>query len=211
MRWPKAGDNPFLTEGSESNRRTLANLRWLANFRTDDSQLAEGFKEAADMIVGKLANTKAGKHPDIYFFPVAFLYRHSLELQMKDLLRLAISLKLIEKNETVEKVLGSHSLASLWHHTRLALVAHWPKDPKGTLKGVSAVIQKLHEADSSGQTFRYTKDRDGTSNIQKLPESVSLTRLRDTCEAISNFFYGCSAEFEHMIETDAEMRDHYEP
>ena len=113
IRWPKAGDNPFLLDGSSSNRSTLANLQWLVRFRTDDSVLAEGFKEAADMIVAELERGENSKHPDIYFFPVAYLYRHSVELQMKEILRQAISLGLVEKSEKLNEVLGDHSLASL--------------------------------------------------------------------------------------------------
>ena len=116
IRWPKAGDNPFLVAGSDENRSTLANLGWLLHFRTDDSMLAEGFKEAADMIVQKLQRGKNSKHPDIYFFPVAYLYRHSFELQMKDLLRLALKLKLIENSGPLERAMQDHRLAGLWHH-----------------------------------------------------------------------------------------------
>ena len=210
LKWPKAGDDPFLVAGSNSNRSTLANLRWLEHFHTDDSFLAEAFKESADIVVERLKRTKHGRHPDIYFFPVASLYRHSLELQLKDILRLAVRLRMIGK-DVIEKVSFSHSLDALWQRTRPVLVAHWPEGPKEPLEGVDAIIRRLHTADSSGQSFRYTKDRKGSSNIKRLPDSVSLTQLRDTCSAISNFFSGCAAQFENLLEVEDETRSHYEP
>lgn len=209
IKWPKAGDNPFLTGAADPQSPTWVNLSWLSNLRVNDSFLAEGFKEAADKIVDQLEKGASVRHPDIYFLPIAFLYRHSFELQMKHIIRLGLDLGLISSSENIDQVLTSHKLASLWHHARQVIVACWKDGHSPSLSGASAIIQKFHEADSSGQGFRYTKDANGESTLAKLPESVSLIQLRDTSEALFNLLDGCISGLENALELENEMRAEY--
>jgi hypothetical protein len=196
MKWPKVGDNPFLVRASDSRSRTWASLSWLANLDIDDSFLAAGFKEAADIIVGQLEQSTERKRADILFLPIAYLYRHSFELQMKRIIRLGIALKLKKDGEAVKKALGSHNLATLWHHARAVIIAAWPNGSKSGLSGPSAIVQKFHEADKSGQGLRYTRDLDGKSTLHKLPKSVSLTQLRDVSGGFFNLLGGCVTHLE---------------
>jgi hypothetical protein len=86
-RWPKKGDNPFLAAAADLSSSTWAALHWLASRNVGDSFLAQSFKEAGDKIVKELSHGEDLEHGEKFFLPIAYLYRHSLELKMKGIIR----------------------------------------------------------------------------------------------------------------------------
>lgn len=61
------------------DRKKNVFLDWLGEFQP--SAMVGGYGEAADLVVaGSAADVR---HPDRHFYPVAFLYRHASELQLK--------------------------------------------------------------------------------------------------------------------------------
>jgi hypothetical protein len=104
------------------NRLTNVVLSWFRMFG-DEEQVADGFKEAADLIVDGLSEGKRLEHPDKFFWPVSYLYRHALELKLKEILRTAHQLSLTSLEPTK---LGSHDLMFLWKRAREALKAWCP-------------------------------------------------------------------------------------
>jgi len=186
-RWPKKGDDPFLAKSADPNSPTWASLQWLVSMRVDDTLLADAFKEAGDKVVEELSRGKEGEHPDMYFLPIAYLYRHALQLKMKRIIRLGIKLYLVELDENLEASLEKHKLHQLWNFTREVIEGYWPKSAKEDLNAAGKIVQEFHKIDKSGQRLRYTKDKDGKSTLAVLPESVQLTHLRDVFEAVFNY------------------------
>ena len=78
-------------------------------------QHAEAFKIAADMILDSHEAAVKGPHHDALLYPVLYLYRHCLELKLKDLVLLGVKCGDFELCE-VQKVLGR---------------CHQPHRPKG--------------------------------------------------------------------------------
>jgi len=128
FRWPQKGDNPFLVTAIELNSSTWASLPWLASLKVDDSFLAAAFKEAGDKIVKELGRSEDFQHPDKFFMPIAYLYRHSLELKMKTIVRLGRSLELIESGQKLSRVLRSHNLYQLWNFVRAVVEVYSPDE-----------------------------------------------------------------------------------
>lgn len=77
--WPKDTDKVF-AEGSYGPAQAYLQF---AKFHQSDVTLADAFKNAADMIVSQIAEGKLDGHADYYFFPVAYMYRHAVELYLK--------------------------------------------------------------------------------------------------------------------------------
>lgn len=209
FRWPKKGDNPFLVKAAEPNSPTWASLRWLSSLRVDDSFLAVAYKEAGDKIVRELARGKDFQHPDMFFMPIAYLYRHSLELKMKEIVRLGIKLELLKADKKLQDVLDGHSLYPLWNLIRSAVEAYWPDGSKNDLNAAERIVQELHKVDKSGQNLRYSRDRSGKSTLEKLPDSVQLTHLQDVFHAIFSLLEGCEPGLNHAVETRNEMLSDY--
>jgi hypothetical protein len=187
IRWPKKGDMPFVPGGAFES--TSAQLDWLG-FMANDEMYALGFREAADAVVAYLESGADPRHPDHFFFPVTYLYRHGLELEMKALLRDGKSAGLTEVDADM---LTDHNLHKLWNKVREMLKEMYPDGGSETLNAVERIIREFHKVDPNGQCFRYAHDRNGNRTIDRAPKLVDLQHLRDTVAGVFNFLDGCSS------------------
>ncbi len=196
-RWPKKGDNPFYVKSANPNLPTWASLGWFESVNMDDSPLSFAFKECADKSIDGLKKGTSPRHSDMIFLPIAYLYRHSLELKMKQIIRLALKINLIENNGKISKLLDSgHELYPLWNYVKKCVVSFWPEAPDNDLTTVERIVQILHNIDKSGQELRYTKNSKGQSSLSNLPNSVDLIHFKDVFEGVFNLLDGCEFAFE---------------
>jgi hypothetical protein len=184
IRWPKKGDSLFPRNAFDPHSPTWVNLEWLAGWVSDDSLYALAFKEAGDKIIKELSRGEDLRHPDMFFMPIAYLYRHSLELSMKQIIRLGIGLEFVEENESVRSALKNHDLNKLWCYVRRVAKEGSTKDE---LDAVGRVIQALHVIDKSGQSLRYSKNSSGKKTIKDYPQFVRLEELQKVVEGVFNF------------------------
>ncbi len=205
IRWPSKGDNPFPSKSENPNSKTWCSLDWMANFNIDDSSYAEAFKSAGDKIISELARGEDVIHPDMYFFPIVYLYRHCLELKMKEIIRLGAVLELISQSKKMQEVLDSHNLHALWNKVKATITKYWPNGPKDELLSAEKIILDFHKVDEDGQTVRYSRDKKGNRTIDQMPSSVQLLNLKDVFEAIYNFLDGCEEGLEDGRQTRNEM------
>lgn len=184
MPWPHRGQKPFLPGESPY---TNCDLKWLSILSSGEALMAEGFKLAADRVVESLESGSDRRHPDQYFYPVAYLYRHFLELEMKCVYTDAMRL-LREKPD--RSLLTSHNLYQLWDSTRAVLERLFPEEPKGTLADTGRIIEQFHALDKTGQAFRYSTDTKGRPHLKKAPRMVDLANLRNVVACLAAFFDG---------------------
>jgi len=210
-RWPKKGDDPFLIKPTSRLSPTWASLHWMENMRVNDSLLASAFKECGDKIIDELDKTNNRRHADIYFFPIGYLYRHALELKMKQIIRLALNMDLLKENKKIREVLDGHALYPLWNYVKRSAKKFWPDSTGHELETVERVIQALHNMDKTGQRLRYTKSTDGKSTFSSLPESVDLLQFRDVFAGVFNLLDGCEEGFSEAFQAMCEMAQDYGP
>ena len=185
LKWPQRDDKAF--KGSGSRKDCLLDDFVVA----DPWAYACGFKFAADKLVD--AASADSDNPDLLFFPIAYLYRHYLELELKNFLVRARGLDLVSVKD---KTLIKHNLHKLWNKARKAITARWPNDPCN-LDTVEKIILEFHRVDPTGQGLRFAKDTKGKPHRLKLPECISLSNLkRVMMEDIETFFNGCNASLE---------------
>jgi hypothetical protein len=164
--------------------------------------LAGAFKLAADMILDAHLAAK-GPHNDILLFPVLYLYRHCVELKLKDLLLLGIRLRFFDE-AAVDKILderkgitGQHRLYALWNKARDLLAHHYQSDSQ--LKVAESMINELHQIDKDGQTLRYDRVK-GTLKLRRpkykhhgearphpvynIPETIEIANLRQSMDRL---------------------------
>jgi hypothetical protein len=145
-------------------------------------QHAEAFKVAADLILDSHEAAVGGPHNDKLLYPVLYLYRHALELKLKDLVMLGVRCGDLAFAD-VEETLGAHELCPLWTKARLFLSKHYPEDKQ--LPIIEAIIQEFHQVDRDGQTLRYDRQKDlRKRGYEKLPQYISVTNLRTTMDAV---------------------------
>jgi hypothetical protein len=138
----------------------------------------QSFKNAADIVVDQMPARNFGKH-DALLFSVAYLYRHSLELQLKCIIHLGVLTKILAK---APKCIHGHSLHPLWNSAFKVIVADGGWDEK-EIRPLGDLILELHKADPTGQEFRYPtkkqlKSKSHTPSLDALPDHVSMTELQ---------------------------------
>src|SRR5208283_6150456 len=96
---------------------------------------ATGYREAARIVANHAGESRDGK--DILVFPIAYLYRHHVELVLKGLIGTALYLTDRTRSDKLD-----HRLMPLWSALRL-LPEEVEAFPKEELDGVTAYVQQL--------------------------------------------------------------------
>lgn len=168
-------------------------LDWLEDYTP--SAMAEAFKISGDRVVDACQGDTT--HPDQFFYPAAFLYRHYLELEFKNIIAAGTKLDPAPPCETQG---WGHDLSKLWKDARLVITTVFPGDDPTALIPLDEAVAEMSEIDPDGQGFRYYTDRKGCRNLEKSPRIVSLTNLRNQMNELFEFLVGCSLGIDHAIE-----------
>ena len=188
--WPDGRKSIFDMEGGGSASSTYCSLDYL-KFWFDEDRIAQAFKRAGDCIVNSLEAGDSYGHPDELFMPVAYMYRHALEVKLKHFIRLASDQNLTGIYKS--KILESHGLKKLWKQTRHVLIKIWPKEDKTPLNNIEAFVNDFIKIDGSGQDLRYSHKAGDTGNKtnKNYPSGVDLKELKDTFAGVFNLLGGC--------------------
>ncbi len=146
-----------------------------------DTAYYEGFRSAADLVIKSLPSDEPGED-DAMFFPVAFLYRHAIENQLKYILDVCTKIEWIKEHP---KCMGGHSIEKLWSETRKVLLANgWDET---MLAPLDPYIAEMHKTDPTGQEFRYATTTKSAPSLSTVPDEISFVQLQ---QAVSFLFKG---------------------
>ena len=170
--WPAPGDRLFDERGD-----------WHTNAQISPTTFggaAGEYRHTADEIVAQLQGRQG--FPDLVARPVVYLYRHYLELQLKDTLREA---RLYFNEDPATP--GTHDLMALWRPLRQLIERRWNEgEDNGELDAVQSALAEFHAIDARGETFRYPTTRAGAP---ALPDAllINLASLRDGVAKIGGY------------------------
>jgi hypothetical protein len=183
-------DNPTITEG-EANAVPTANDRFFTDLGRPDTWASAwdrehdwyhwvtAYKYAADILVG---HRMTGPLPHKLGMPIVFLYRHHLELALKQLARQCGGLLGRDIALPVD-----HRLNNLWRFC-LALVEE--ESPGSTdsdeVQNITRLLEEFSRVDPKSDTFRYPEDTSGRPSLSGVGE-INLARIRDVVDRISLF------------------------
>lgn len=139
----------------------------------------EGYKRAADLLAQNVVATSVDQ--DILVYPIAFLYRQYIELQLKDLIR--------ESRILLGKGSGfpdNHNIKQLWelaNQLMKEIITRVDKTAgdyitKEDLTKIDEVICSFVDIDPESVAFRYSEDRDGNNTMQRLTH-INIRRLAE--------------------------------
>lgn len=152
------------------------------------SAYGDGFFKAAEVLIWWLPRRPDPVHMDELLYPVLFLYRHFVELRLKEFLHLAIALDFSPmKKRDLDR---THSLEILWARVNPVLRNRWPTAPRGPLREAARTIMRLHALDPSGQESRYPLTTKGAKSVAKIAEQFDLAILKGKMTALSNLMFG---------------------
>jgi len=137
-----------------------------------------GYKDSADILAEHLINNQYGT--DYLIYPIIFLYRHYLELQMKMIIK--DGYQLLDASKIYHKI---HNLNDLWRDCRIIVEKMWPDCDQKELNAIEECIFEFSAIDPKSQLFRYPEGRNGDILIDDI-RYVNLTNLKDVMKRIEN-------------------------
>ncbi len=164
---PKNGDMPIKQGGFH----LYAKSDWRAR--------AWGFNKAADILTNHFQKTLYGG--DLVIYPIVYLYRHHLELSLKDII--------IRGNNLLDKPIPlefDHSLNKLWNYCQLILPQIGIPTDIPEAKPFENCLKQLDQVDSQANAFRYPVTKKGKPMLTTL-DSVDLDNLRIVIARMSFF------------------------
>lgn len=183
--WPKEGDEPFLPAKDPRHEARLDMVHHTL------SLYALAYKEAADRLVS-CALRRRVVYPDWAVLPVIFLYRHYLELMLKEIICSGRRCSLKEAGISKE-----HDLSKLWNGARTVLEELWPEQGRRELRVVENCVRKFHQHDKTSQESRYPVDRDGRATLRSLTR-VDIHNLKKVMAGVASFLDGCADGIDYL-------------
>lgn len=192
---PSSEDRLFT---SQEDWRNNARLNWCHD---GWSLYASGYKEAADLLVQHVE--KRGTSQDTLVYPVLFLYRQYLELEIKDLIRQSRRLQDISGDFPTH-----HRINDLWKECHKLLSEISPGDSITELEEIARLIGEFSAVDPSSMAFRYPQDKDGNPSLPGISH-INLRNVREVIEKISFILMGASAQIGEYLSIKQDMESEF--
>ena len=169
------------------DRNNMSMLGW-APFPMD--LYASGYKEAADVLVRALVAREASLDSVVY--PLVFMYRQGLELQLELMLK--------EARHLAEEPAASdtdHKLMPLWRELRQLVEQLDPRPGDKELPAIEEFIRKLDGVDPLSFSFRYPTDKKGGGTLPNL-RHVNVRHLAEIMDSVFLMLSGISSALGEM-------------
>ncbi|MEU6554632.1 hypothetical protein ABZ915_30810 [Streptomyces sp. NPDC046915] len=194
--WPQPGQDLLTDQGHWSQ---IACVGWL---KDDWYGHAHAFRRSAEILHQQASQDTC--ELDTAFFPMAFLWRHYVELTLK---RLITDLQHL-LNEPSQEVMRTHNIEVLWRVFRpLAERAH-PNEPSTDLDNVEATLRQLHGLDPTSEGFRYPIRANGSPTLEGI-DRIHLGTFHDAMVRTANWLDSgvdlVDEELQMKAEYDREM------
>jgi len=181
----------------KSIEENIASFSIINRFSSPDMKflyLIEGYRDASFELLESVIRTETQSNlkTDSYILPIYFLYRHYLELILKDIIRqMKLKQAIIQSNESGFK--ETHSIKKLWGE--MILLYREIEYSQDRFESEERIILKIEQMDSKSTAFRYPfeSSRDGEIS-QLLPYAlVSHQELKSEMTLLSDFLEGIHA------------------
>jgi hypothetical protein len=186
----------FLLDNAEFIQisRAYPQLNACLHFAADDEHLyIAGYKRAAELLIEHVLNDKAGF--DTLIYPILFLYRQCLELQLKSLIKNGSCLL-----DSPKAAPTTHNLTNLWGDCKKILEKIFDgNDDQRSLKEIGKIIIQLSKIDPSAQAFRYPKDINGNESLSGVSH-INIKAVSDIIGAIIDLLDGAELGISEYIQ-----------
>jgi hypothetical protein len=189
--WPKLGSSIFTVR---QNGHGCACLNWAQGKLYG---YEEGYRRAANLLSEHIAATQTGM--DCLVFPLAYLWRHGLELQLKKIIVNCARLR-----DAEVRAPKSHGLVLLWKLAKAEIVALDEDEPEGT-DVVEHILQELEQLDPEATGFRYPENSRGRPNLTSPPQLLDIENFNEVLAGVHMFLSCVNAEIDQRLEWKYEM------
>jgi hypothetical protein len=140
-----------------------------------------GYRQAGEILLRWVLDQQSDQ--DFLVYPIVFLFRHHVELMLKQIIVLAARFR----GEYVDFPHG-HSLGCLWAQCKPQLVAI--HGPEAVLEPVEALVIELESMDPGSDSFRYHLDGRGRPTLPGVTH-INLHHFADVMDGLTNFLDAC--------------------
>jgi hypothetical protein len=165
---------------------------------------ATGYKEAADRLIKGINEGQHGQ--DYLVFPIFFLYRHYLEVSIKELIKECQPLLGITPPSGIQrkkegKILAAqgHDLGGLWAYLKELVPGIYPGLADEALWGIDRMVEAFHRHDQSGDAGRYPVGLGGERALSDLSE-INLRKLAEHMGEAEGGFWRIHGAIDFMHE-----------
>lgn len=157
----------------------------------------EGYKNAGDILVSYVDSQKSNQ--DTLVFPIVFMYRHYLELILKEINR--ISSIILEKD-----CLKTHDLDILWNVDKKDYEKiSGERISKTDLYMIDNFIKQISYIDKKSDSFRYPIHNDGSQSLEGITH-INLMQFSEYMNTIYSLLNGLSAYLHEVLDYVLERR-----
>ena len=143
----------------------------------------EGYKHAADHIYNRIGDEDRFMRKGFLILPMVFLYRHFVELSLKDIVALG---NYLENGDYTYPT--NHKLSGLWKLARDLLVGIVHGCTDEDLDAMGELIGQLDAVDPESFAFRYPVKKDWRPSLPNL--EFNLMQFRESIDKMTSFFEG---------------------
>ena len=151
---------------------------------------------------------------DLLVYPVIFLYRHHIELALKNIIMQAPYLIERELTDPEKSHLKTHRLDFLWADLKpiwaeLCKEAGWDALDLADVQGIDDYIAQLSAMDADSFAFRYTRSKKGGRSLPSELKRINLRHFAETIERLADYLDGMDAALYSLMEAKSEMETEY--
>lgn len=162
----------------------------ISHWGNADFAYKAGFRVAAIQLTERMCDNPSSQ--DCIVYPIVYLYRHHIELALKNVIRLSAQLldQSISNNQ-----LRTHDLSRLWQVVRAKLnpicrLAEMPQLPKADIDGIDSYMRQLNNLDPSGESFRYAHRNDASPSLRPDLLHINLRMFAIHMEKLADYLDG---------------------
>jgi hypothetical protein len=175
----------------------------------DDYACREGYRRGAQILVQAVGETE--RDQDFLVYPIVFLYRHYIELVLKEIIRRAPYLVERELTADEKKHLEGHRLDLLWNDFKplssaITKVAGWSDLPADDIHGIDDYISQISEIDPNSYSLRYAHSKKGSPSLPKSLTHINLRHFGEMMDRLASYLWGIDVGMSAM----EDMKHDYE-
>lgn len=143
----------FLEEGGEYYYQSVIGYDYRHDFY---GPMIKGYSETGEYLTDLIINNPNLK--SVYFFPMCYLFRNALELELKQIWFEECSFGFQERCEKLAKC--KHSFEKMWNMVNNDIINHSQGEgDKSVISHAQQYILQINSIDSSSSVFRYPVDK----------------------------------------------------
>jgi hypothetical protein len=193
--WPRASDQLFGFSDDWWNNACI-------NFTFDTWDLyASGYLQAAKRLAKSVVDSH--RSPDAIVYPMAFLYRHYLELRLKIII--AEGQELLDLKREFPQY---HRLDQLWKTAKQIIESVYAKDPKDVLGWVEDSLLEFSRLDQKSFAFRYPHDKSWNKSLKGM-KYLNVRQFAEVMARVSRFLESVSGGISQHLDDVRQLRAEY--